>query len=119
MIFGRFEARANLGFFVLSTSQIFTYALLHLAAEPHVYLAPLREEAEEVISRHGWGKTAMREMHKVDSFLREAGRFNGLGCREFLLFCQNLGDLFRNTRRLLGQRDEARVFGGMESEENY
>ncbi|KAI4523121.1 cytochrome P450 [Schizophyllum commune Loenen D] len=69
----------NFGALHTSTS-IFTYALLHLAAEPHVYLGPLREEAEEVISRHGWGKTAMREMHKVDSFLREAGRFNGLGC---------------------------------------
>ncbi|KAL1748267.1 cytochrome P450 [Schizophyllum fasciatum] len=71
----------NVNFGAIHTStSTFTYAVLHLAAEADVYLPPLREEVEEVIERHGWGKTAMREMHKVDSFLREAGRFNGLGC---------------------------------------
>ena len=66
------------------TSQTFANVLFHLAAEPHKYLQPLRDEVEEVVAKHGWTKTAMREMYKLDSFLRESGRYNGLGCCECL-----------------------------------
>ncbi|TRM59925.1 cytochrome P450 [Schizophyllum amplum] len=62
-----------------TSTSTFTNVLFHLAAEPE-YIEPLREEVEEVVGRHGWTKTAMREMIKLDSFLRESGRFNGLGC---------------------------------------
>ena len=65
------------------TSQTFANVLFHLAAEPHKYLQPLRDEVEEVVAKHGWTKTAMREMYKLDGFLRESGRYNGLGCCEF------------------------------------
>ena len=65
-------------------SQTFANVLFHLAAEPDKYLQPLRDEVEEVVAKHGWTKTAMREMYKLDSFLRESGRYNGLGCCECL-----------------------------------
>lgn len=58
--------------------QSFTHALLHLAAHPE-YILPLREEVERVIESEGWTKTAMQKIRKVDSFLRESQRFNGIG----------------------------------------
>ncbi|KAL1733057.1 cytochrome P450 [Schizophyllum commune] len=63
-----------------TSTNTFANVLFHLAAEPDKYLQPLRDEVEEVVAKHGWTKTAMREMYKLDSFLRESGRFNGLGC---------------------------------------
>ncbi|TRM67710.1 cytochrome P450 [Schizophyllum amplum] len=56
-----------------TTTNAFTHALYHLAAHPE-YIAPLRAEVEEVIAKEGWTSLAMREMHRVDSFLRESGR---------------------------------------------
>ncbi|KAL1744209.1 cytochrome P450 [Schizophyllum fasciatum] len=62
-----------------TSTNAWTQVLYHVAAQPE-YIAPLRAEVEEVVAQHGWTKTAMREMHKLDSFLRESGRYNGLGC---------------------------------------
>ena len=39
----------------------------------------LREEVEPVVAEHGWSKVALAKMRKLDSFLREAQRFEGLG----------------------------------------
>jgi hypothetical protein len=58
--------------------QALTNALYHLAENPEVYLQPLRNEVEGVIAKLGWTKAALREMVKVDSFVRESERFNGL-----------------------------------------
>jgi hypothetical protein len=58
--------------------QALTNALYHLAEHPEVYLQPLRNEVEGVIAKLGWTKAALREMVKVDSFVRESERFNGL-----------------------------------------
>lgn len=44
-------------------------------------MQPLREEVEQVIEEEGWTKAAMQRLRKVDSFLREALRLNGIdGC---------------------------------------
>ena len=63
----------------------FTQALFHLAAEPK-YVAPLREEVERVIKEDGWTKIAMTKMWKVDSFLKESQRYNGIFTRADNLF---------------------------------
>ncbi|KAJ7143757.1 cytochrome P450 [Mycena epipterygia] len=60
-----------------TTSNSFTQALYHLALSPE-YVAPLREEVEAAIREHGWSKTAMGKCIKLDSFLRESQRFNGV-----------------------------------------
>ena len=60
--------------------QALTNILYHLAAHPEIYLDSLRREVEEVTGRLGWTKAALREMIKVDSFVRESERFNGLSC---------------------------------------
>lgn len=38
----------------------------------------MREEAETIISEEGWTKPALGKMRKIDSFLKESQRFNGL-----------------------------------------
>ncbi|KAH8832229.1 cytochrome P450 [Flagelloscypha sp. PMI_526] len=54
------------------------HALYYLASQPE-YIKPLREEATRVIAEHGWTKTAMQEMYKIDSFLMESARLNPIG----------------------------------------
>ncbi|KAF4600637.1 hypothetical protein EYR38_005280 [Pleurotus pulmonarius] len=56
----------------------FTQALFQLAAHPE-YLLPLREEVEAITNEEGWTKAAMGKMLKIDSFIRESIRFEGLG----------------------------------------
>ncbi|KAH7908171.1 cytochrome P450 [Hygrophoropsis aurantiaca] len=62
-----------------TSSNSFTQALFNLAANPQ-YIKPLREEVEAIIEKEGWSKGAMVKMRKVDSFLRETQRFEGIGC---------------------------------------
>ncbi|PCH34273.1 cytochrome P450 [Wolfiporia cocos MD-104 SS10] len=67
-------------FTAIHTSTVtFTHALYHLAANPE-YIQPLREEIEAVIREDGWTKTSMGRMWKLDSFLKESQRMNGVGC---------------------------------------
>jgi hypothetical protein len=50
----------------------------------------MREEVASVIEKYGWTKQALSKMHKVDSFLKESGRFEGLGqCK--ILFMSHSG----------------------------
>ncbi|KAJ7708351.1 cytochrome P450 [Mycena rosella] len=60
-----------------TTSNSFTQALYHLALSPE-YVAPLREEVEAAVREEGWTKAAMGKCSKLDSFLRESQRFNGV-----------------------------------------
>ena len=57
--------------------QSFTHALYHLAANPE-FADILSEEVEEVVRTEGWTKVAMGKMRKLDSFMRESQRFNGI-----------------------------------------
>ena len=60
--------------------QNFAHALYHLAAEPE-HAAVLREEVDAIVKEDGWTKTALDRMIKVDSFLRESQRVNGMTSR--------------------------------------
>ncbi|KAI6159827.1 cytochrome P450 [Pisolithus thermaeus] len=60
-----------------STTNTFTQALYNLAAYPQ-YVGPLREEVDAIIREHGWTKEAIALMHKVDSFLAETQRLEGV-----------------------------------------
>lgn len=64
-----------------TSSMSFTHALYDLAAMPN-YIQPMREEVETVVKKEGWSKVALTKMRKLDSFLKESQRFNGLGCSE-------------------------------------
>ena len=44
----------------------------------------MREEVETIVARDGWSKDSLNKMHKVDSFLKENQRCEGLGCRTLL-----------------------------------
>ena len=57
--------------------QLFTQALFRLAANPQ-YIEPLREEVEGIVEKYGWSKVAMGKMWKVDSFLKECHRMEGM-----------------------------------------
>ncbi|KAF8477701.1 cytochrome P450 [Russula ochroleuca] len=61
-----------------STSLTFTQVLYRLLANPE-YIEPLREEVDAVIKEEGWTKAGIDKMHKLDSFLRETQRLDGLG----------------------------------------
>ncbi|EJF60310.1 cytochrome P450 [Dichomitus squalens LYAD-421 SS1] len=60
-----------------TTSTSITHALYHLAASPE-YIHPLREEVQSIIAAEGWTKTALGKMRKLDSFLKESQRYNGI-----------------------------------------
>ena len=55
-----------------------SHVLYDLAAFPE-YIEPLREEVETITAVDGWTKAAMGKMRKLDSFLKESQRFNGIG----------------------------------------
>ena len=59
----------------------FTHALFYLAANPQ-YIQPLREEVEDVLEKEGWSKPALGKMRKLDSFLRECQRLEGVSASE-------------------------------------
>lgn len=63
---------------VHTSSMSFTHVLFHLAANPE-YAAPMREEIQRVADQEGWSKAAFGNMHKLDSFVRESLRVNGIG----------------------------------------
>ncbi len=63
------------------SSQSFTHALYHLAANPG-YLKLLREEVESVTKAEGWTKGAMNKLRRLDSFMRESQRLNGISSGE-------------------------------------
>ncbi|KAI0066399.1 cytochrome P450 [Artomyces pyxidatus] len=60
-----------------TTSLSFTQAVYRLAANPE-YMLPMREEVEAVVAAEGWSKAALQKMRRVDSFLREAQRCDGI-----------------------------------------
>ncbi|KAF9231273.1 cytochrome P450 [Melanogaster broomeanus] len=61
-----------------TSSNIVTQTLYNLAANPQ-YIQPLREEVESVVESEGWSKAALEKMSKIDSFIRESQRIEGLG----------------------------------------
>ncbi|KZT08802.1 cytochrome P450 [Laetiporus sulphureus 93-53] len=62
-----------------SSSTSITHALFTLAANPE-HIHPLREEVESVIKTEGWTRIALDKMWKLDSFMRESQRMNGVAC---------------------------------------
>ena len=60
--------------------QTVTQLLYRLLTNPE-YLEPLREEVNTAIKEEGWTKAGIDKMHKIDSFLRETQRFDGLTTR--------------------------------------
>ncbi|KIJ13823.1 hypothetical protein PAXINDRAFT_170142 [Paxillus involutus ATCC 200175] len=62
-----------------STSISFAQALYNLAANPQ-YMHSLREEVEAIVETDGWSKGAIAKMRKLDSFLKESQRMEGIGC---------------------------------------
>ncbi|KAI6111835.1 cytochrome P450 [Pisolithus croceorrhizus] len=62
---------------VQGTASSLTRAVYDLAAHPE-YLVPLREEVDAVVRQDGWTKAAIDKMYKVDSFLKESYRFDGV-----------------------------------------
>ncbi|KAA1468096.1 cytochrome P450 [Dentipellis sp. KUC8613] len=61
-----------------TSSMSFSHALYHLAANLE-FVQPLREEVESIVASEGWTKAALGKMYKVDSFMRESQRYNGIG----------------------------------------
>ena len=66
--------------------QSLQHAVHHLGASAE-YQAVLREEIEPIIQEYGWTKSAMARMWKLDSFMKESQRMNGL----------NAGSLFSSA----------------------
>ena len=44
-------------------------------------MEPLRREVEVAVAEEGWTKAGLDKMYKIDSFLRETQRLDGLGTR--------------------------------------
>ena len=66
----------------LTSVKTTTNALFDLAAHQK-YVEPLREEVEAAVSALGWTKEAMARMVKLDSFLKESSRLQGVGVGTF------------------------------------
>jgi len=56
------------------------HVLYRLLSNPE-YIEPLRQEVEAAVAEGGWTKGAIDKMHKIDSFLRETQRVDGLTLR--------------------------------------
>jgi hypothetical protein len=69
-------------------------SLHHLCVNPKV-VEILREEIEETVNEFGWTKTAIDNMQKLDSFLKETSRFSGSNAGKDVEFisCTSLSDL--------------------------
>ncbi|KAI9511438.1 cytochrome P450 [Russula earlei] len=61
-----------------TTSITFTQVLYRLLANPEC-IEPLRQDVEAAVAVEGWTKAGLDKMHKVDSFVRETQRVDGLG----------------------------------------
>ncbi|KAJ7285046.1 cytochrome P450 [Mycena rebaudengoi] len=64
-----------------TTSKTFTHALYHLASKP-TYIPILRAEAERYLVKSdqtSWTKEALGRCVRLDSFLKESQRLNGMG----------------------------------------
>ncbi|KAH9063633.1 cytochrome P450 [Lactarius vividus] len=61
-----------------TTSSTMTQVLYRLLANPE-YVEPLRKEVEAVVGEYGWTTDAMDKLHKIDSFVRETQRLDGIG----------------------------------------
>ena len=40
----------------------------------------MREEVESIVAEQGWSKESLQKMRKVDSFIKESMRMDGLSC---------------------------------------
>jgi len=60
-----------------TTSTTITQVLYRLLSHPE-YIEPLRQEVDAVIREEGWTKAGVDKMHKMDSFLRETQRRDGI-----------------------------------------
>ncbi|KAH9067784.1 cytochrome P450 [Lactarius vividus] len=60
-----------------TTSITCTNVLYRLLSNPE-YVEPLRHDVEIAIAEEGWTKAGLDKMHKIDSFLRESLRLDGL-----------------------------------------
>jgi hypothetical protein len=61
----------------LRTIQVLAQILCRLVSNPE-YIEPLRQEVEAVIAEEGWTKAGIDKMRKLDSFLREIQRTEGI-----------------------------------------
>ncbi|KAH9975528.1 cytochrome P450 [Lactifluus volemus] len=60
-----------------TTSLTLVQVLYHLLSHPEC-IQPLREEVEAVVAEDGWTKAGMDKMYKIDSFIRETQRLDGI-----------------------------------------
>ncbi|THH27110.1 hypothetical protein EUX98_g7079 [Antrodiella citrinella] len=60
-----------------TSTMMFSHVLYHLAASPE-YQAELREEIDRIVAEDGWNKESLAKMIKVDSFVKEIARYQGL-----------------------------------------
>ncbi|KAJ6576531.1 cytochrome P450 [Mycena vulgaris] len=72
----------NVNFVALhTTSKTFTHALYHLASKP-LYIPILRAEVQKCLGKSSptsWTKEGLGRCAKLDSFLKESQRLNGMG----------------------------------------
>ncbi|KAI0292771.1 cytochrome P450 [Russula brevipes] len=66
-----------------TTSQTLIQVLYRLLANPE-YIEPLRQDVEAAVAEEGWTKAGLDKMYKIDSFLRETQRLDGLASVQFL-----------------------------------
>lgn len=67
-----------------SRYQTFTCALYTLAGQAEKYMEPLRREVLENLEDGEISYNSAQKLPKMESFLRESGRFNNAGLSEFL-----------------------------------
>ncbi|RPD64607.1 cytochrome P450 [Lentinus tigrinus ALCF2SS1-7] len=60
-----------------TSSSSLVHALFHILADPSL-VAPLRDEVKAALGAEGWKRTFLEKMPKMDSFLKESQRFNGI-----------------------------------------
>ncbi|KAF5363979.1 hypothetical protein D9756_000020 [Leucocoprinus leucothites] len=59
-----------------TTANLLTHVILSIATHTS-YIEPLRDEIASVVAKEGWTKSAIEQMRKLDSFVKESQRLYG------------------------------------------
>ncbi|CCL98904.1 uncharacterized protein FIBRA_00911 [Fibroporia radiculosa] len=95
-----------------------THALYHLAAAPE-YIQALREEIDAALKTEGWTKAGIGKMWKLDSFMRESQRLNGISGISVIRLALKDVTLSDGTLIPAGTLCGAAAEGTHHDEENY
>ncbi|KXN84575.1 Ent-kaurene oxidase [Leucoagaricus sp. SymC.cos] len=92
-----------------ASTMVLAQGIYDLAVHPE-YIKEMREEAERIINEHGWTKSALHKLRKIDSFLKESHRLNSVS--HYLMVRETLQDFTLSDGTLLSRGTHVGIASG-------